>query len=61
MPDFGIPPELIEHLNRGDCVLFLGTDLPREVTGLSSRADLAQIALGTRAGSNLLKSPSRGR
>jgi hypothetical protein len=42
MPDFSIPPELIEHLNRGDCVLFLGADLPREMTSLPSRADLAR-------------------
>ena len=27
MPDFTIPPELIEHLNRGDCVLFVGDAL----------------------------------
>jgi hypothetical protein len=42
MPDFTIPPELIEHLNRGDCVLFIGADLPRAVTGLPSRSDLAR-------------------
>ncbi len=27
MPDFIIPPELIEYLNRGDCVLFVGDAL----------------------------------
>ncbi|HTP09129.1 MAG TPA: CHAT domain-containing protein [Anaerolineae bacterium] len=42
MPDFIIPPELIEHLTRGDCVLFLGADLPYDVTSLPARADLAR-------------------
>ena len=42
MPDFSIPPELIEHLTRGNCVLFIGADLPHDVTGLPSRADLAR-------------------
>src|SRR5512137_2724226 len=41
MPDFIIPPELLEYLTRGNCALFIGADLAREVTGLPSRADLA--------------------
>lgn len=32
----------LESLKRGDLALFIGADLPREVTGLPSRADLAR-------------------
>jgi hypothetical protein len=35
-------PELAEALQRRTLALFLGADLPREVTGLPSRADLAR-------------------
>jgi formylglycine-generating enzyme required for sulfatase activity len=38
MPDFTIPLPLIEHLNRGDCVLFVGDALD----GVSQSAHLAQ-------------------
>jgi hypothetical protein len=34
-------PQLIEALQRGNLALFIGADLPHEVTGLPSRADLA--------------------
>ncbi len=33
---------LLDHLGRGQLALFVGADLPREVTGLPSRADLAR-------------------
>jgi hypothetical protein len=33
---------LLEQLNQRQLALFLGTDLPREITGLPSRADLAR-------------------
>jgi formylglycine-generating enzyme required for sulfatase activity len=33
---------LLESLERGDLALFIGADLPREVTGLPCRADLAR-------------------
>jgi hypothetical protein len=35
-------PELTEALERGAMALFIGADLPREVTGLPPRADLAR-------------------
>lgn len=35
-------PQLVEALQRGTLVLFIGADLPREVTGLPSRSDLAR-------------------
>jgi hypothetical protein len=35
-------PELTEALERGALALFIGADLPRQVTGLPSRADLAR-------------------
>ena len=37
-----IPEELLGQLERGTLALFIGADLPREVTGLPSRADLAR-------------------
>lgn len=39
MPDDILP--LGEALQRGNLALFLGADLPRELTGLPGRADLA--------------------
>ena len=37
-----ISDQLLNNLKQGKGALFLGTDLPREVTGLPSRADLAR-------------------
>ena len=37
-----IPDQLLSSIKQGDCVLFLGADLPHEVTGLPSRTDLAR-------------------
>ena len=37
-----VPQGLVESLQKGHVVLFIGADLPRALTGLPSRADLAR-------------------
>ena len=34
-------PQLVDALERGELALFIGADLPQELTGLPSRTDLA--------------------
>jgi hypothetical protein len=41
-PKFASHPELNEALTRRNLALFIGADLPRKITGLPSRADLAR-------------------